>query len=133
MTAEHLGNTSHQMCRRRSAVSWGSSVSRHRQRSASQSTRPHCPGGVQQEEHSQTDTFTVCGHIPHPAYPNYELSRASRTFMICCLITLVASPALGIRYLRGERKKNERKIKNCKGPSGFIFRKINTCRMNPVT
>ncbi|TNN36241.1 hypothetical protein EYF80_053608 [Liparis tanakae] len=36
-----------------------------------------------------------------PAASLYELSRASRTFMICCLMTFVASPALGIRYLGG--------------------------------
>lgn len=33
----------------------------------------------------------------------YELSRASRTFMICCFMTLVASPAFGIKYLGGTK------------------------------
>lgn len=42
-----------------------------------------------------------------PAVSLYELSRASRTFMICCLMTFVASPALGIKYLRGERDGNK--------------------------
>lgn len=39
----------------------------------------------------------------------YELSRASRTFMICCLMTLVASPALGIKYLKERWEKKMEK------------------------
>lgn len=81
----------------------------------------HCTGSVQEGEDSrgesgrefhsrQTETLlTVCVAAGHhdPVISLYELSRASRTFMICCLMTLVASPALGIKYLSGggwERK-----------------------------
>lgn len=63
------------------------------------------PGSVQEERRSRESRRTplqLCVVGSHCDRHLYELSRASRTFMICCLMTLVASPALGIKYLRGE-------------------------------
>lgn len=74
-----------------------------------------CTGYVQ--EGAQGEGFTlgsyrVCGTVRQPhRRPFYELSIASRTFMICCLMTLVASPAFGIKYLsRGRTRRQRRKI-----------------------
>lgn len=79
----------------------------------------HCTGGVQEwglpavesgwrfhswraERLFKHFVSTISVMMPHhEPVTLYELSRASRTLMICCLMTLVASPALGIKYLRG--------------------------------
>lgn len=73
----------------------------------------HCTGGVHEGEqekislladggssYSSCQGWLMWSLITTQSSCFYELSRASRTFMICCLMTLVASPALGIRYLR---------------------------------
>lgn len=60
-------------------------------------------------------SYALCHGWPSWArrLPFYELSRASRTFMICCLMTLVASPALGIKYLWGGNKKLTNNYQQC--------------------
>lgn len=63
-------------------------------------------GGYPNEEREEmrllTVSVTCCNHSLPPedsVVSAYELSRASNTFMICCLMTFVASPAFGIKYL----------------------------------
>lgn len=87
-----------------------------------------CPRGGE-DGHLQSVVIS-----PSSFFSNYELSRASRTFMICCLMTLVASPALGIKYLRSGNKRENKKIKNCKWPLQVLFcflkMKINVVERN---
>lgn len=98
--------TSHQMCHRRSAVRCVSSMSQ------TQTTQCFTVNivlsFVQKEE--QMDIYSLWSFL-HPVFSNYELSRASRTFMICCLMTLVASPALGIKYLSSGNKREHKKLR----------------------
>lgn len=80
-----------------------------------------CTGDVQEGAPGGGGSFhsgqlIVCGQVGHPHRRPfffvclfvYELSRASRTFMICCLMTFVASPAFGIKYLGGGKTRGHR-------------------------
>ncbi|KAA8589710.1 hypothetical protein FQN60_013075 [Etheostoma spectabile] len=119
-TVEHPSISTLTACPTGPAASREPARSQTRTHRASQSTLQRCfqQGGHPRESgrrvHSwQTETLvTVCVTAGRhdPVVSLYELSRASRTFMICCLMTLVASPALGIKYLKGG-KAEEREVK----------------------
>lgn len=118
MTAEHLSISSHTVC----PTGLQSAVCPHVPNTDNTGRHSqHCAGSVQEggqpresgtRFHSwQTETLLTASVTAgrHDLVASlYELSSASRTFMICCLMTLVASPALGIRYLTRGGKENVR-------------------------
>lgn len=115
MTAEHLSISPHAACPTGLQPAVDVSSSKTSQTQTTQSFTVNAAPDMSRRgrrEKVSLSAVRVCGRVRQPRHrPFYELSIASRTFMICCLMTFVASPAFGIKYLsRGRTRRERRKI-----------------------